>query len=382
LFDYPDPLPEDEQIVSAKMIESVGNQKPQISDPFTLAINSIRGQTFELFAKAVELDTENNNGSEKKELSTDFKKIYEHLLAKEETRAIMFMFGRYLPFFFYRDRDWLKNNLMGIFQTEKGKEYFCLAAWEGYLTNNLYREIFEDEEFQKLYFQAIELTVKDYPNQKHFMNPDEGLAQHFALAYMHFNFTFGNELFDYFWESRTIDKHIAFVDRLGRSFITSDNPEILKFINEDENARKKLKDIWCWLLDNYPDPRVFKEIGFWINLDKGIFQVDELASYLAETLVKTDGYLKWDIGLRKNIVALAKGSKKNTVEIARLYLLEGGVRNKSNSLYFFLDEKWIEAFRILYAYPATKQATSDLINDLIHEGGNHFWPLKEVLEHS
>ncbi len=91
---------------------------------------------------------------------------------------------------------------------------------------------------------------------------------------------------------------------------------------------------------------------------------------------------KWDIGLRKNIVALAKGSKKNTVEIARLYLLEGGVRNKSNSLYFFLDEKWIEAFRILYAYPATKQATSDLINDLIHEGGNHFWPLKEVLEHS
>ncbi len=381
-LNYPDPLPEDEKIESAKMTESIGNQKPLVSDPFTLAINSIRGQAFELFVKTVELDTENNNGSETIEIPADLKKMYEHLLSKEDTRAIMFLIGHYLPSFFYRDTNWLKSNLSKIFPSETGKEYLYLAAWEGYLTNNLYREIFSDEEFQKLYKQAIELPEKDYPNQKHFTNPDEGLAHHFALAYIHFNFMFGNELFDYFWETGIMDQHIAFVDRLGRSYITSENPEILKLINEDTNVRKKLIDLWCWLLEKYPDPIVFKEIGFWVNLNKGIFHADELADLLARTLSKTEGYLKWDIGLRENIVELAQASPENTIEIARLFLLEGGIRKKSNSLFFLLDEKWIDAFRILFTNPATKQATESLINDLIHEGGSHFWPLKVVLDRS
>lgn len=382
LFDYPDPIPDDEQVASAKMTESVGGQEPLVSDPFTLAINSIRGQAFELFVLAVELDREKDDGFESVELSADIKKLYEYLLNKEETRAIMFMFGHYLPTFFFRDKNWLKSILNKIFPTDKEKEYLYLAAWEGYLTNNLYVDIFEDEEFQRLYKRAIVMTEKDYPHQKHFTDPDEGVAQHFALAYMVTDFEFSSELFDYFWTDGSIGQHIAFVDRLGRSFVTSQNPKAMNLLREDESARRKLKDMWDWLLDNYPDPRVFDGIGFWIDLDKGIFQANELASYLAKTLAKTDGYLKWDIGLQENIVALAKNSPEDTVEIARLYLLEGGVREGINSLHFILDEKWIEAFLILYTQPATKQATLSLINDLIREGGNLFWPLKEVLESS
>ncbi len=382
LFDYPDPIPDDEQIASAKMTESVGDQKPLVSDPFTLAINSISGQAFELFVLAVELDREKEDGFESVELSADIKKLYEYLLNKEETRAIMFMLGRYLPTFFFRDKIWLKSILHKIFPTDKGKEYLYLAAWEGFLSNNLYLEIFEDEEIQKLYKSAIVMTEKDYPHQRHFTIPDEGVAQHFALAYMVTDFEFGNELFDFFWKDGSIVQHIAFVDKLGRFFVSGENPRALKLIREDENAGKKLKNMWSWLLDNYSDLRVFDGIGFWINLDKGIFQPKELASYLAKTLVKTDGYLKWDIGLQENIVELAKSSPEDTIEIARLYLLEGGVRNGINSLHFILDEKWIETFRILYTHPATKQATLSLINDLIREGGNLFWPLKKVLESS
>ncbi len=382
LFDHPDPSPEDEQIDSAKITESVGGQKALVSDPFTLAINSIRGRAFELFVLAVELDKGIDDGFESNELSTDLKKLYKYLLTKEETRAIMFMFGHYLPMFFFRDKNWLKSILKNIFPTDKGREYLYLAAWEGYLSNNIYMEIFEDEEFQKLYKKAIVMTEKDYPHQKHFKDPDEGVAQHFALAYMVTDFEFDNELFEYFWKSGSIDQHIAFVDKLGRSFVTSQNPKALNLVREDKNARKKIRDMWDWLLDNYSDPRVFEGIGFWINLDKGIFQANELASYLAKTLVKTNGYLKWDIGLQENIVALAKSSPEDTVEIARLYLLEGGVRKGINSLHFLLNEKWVEVFRILYTQPATKQATLNLINYLLHERGIYFWPLKEVLGNS
>jgi len=382
MFNYPDPIPEDELISSAKMTETTGGHEPLVSDPFTLAINSIRGQAFQLFALAVDLDREKVDDVESEELSADIKELYEYLLNKEETRSIRFLFGHYLPMFFFRDKNWLISILHNIFPTGMEKKYIYLAAWEGLLSNNLYLEMFEDEEIRKLYKNAIVMTEKNYPHQKHFTNPDEGIAQHFALAYVVSGFGFGNELFEFFWKEGSEGQHIAFVDRLGRSFVTSQNPKALNLLRENENARRKIKGMWDWILDNYPDPKIFDGIGFWIDLDKGIFQASELASYLAKTLVKTDGYLKWDIGLQENIVALANGSPEDTVEIARLYLLEGGVRKGLNSLHFSLDEKWIEAFRILYKQPATKQPALSLINDLIGEGGNLFWKLKEILENS
>ncbi len=383
LFNYPDPLPEDEKIESAKITETAGDQQLLVSDPFTLAINSIRGQAFELFILVIEnLEEKKENSYGVNKLSTIFTEVYEKLIEKEKTRAIMFMFGHYLPFFFYRDKNWVKSILNKIFPTDEEKKYLCLAAWEGYLTNNLYLEIFEEKDFQKLYKKAIVMTVNDYPNQRHFTDPEKGIARHLALAYMVIDFTFGDELFDYFWTEGNIKQHTAFVDMLGRSFISSENPRALKLVSEDKNAREKIKDMWCWLLENYSDPSVFNGIGFWINLDKKIFNANELASYLAKTLVKTGGYLEWDVGLRDNIVALAKSSPEDTVEIARLFLLEGGVRKGTNSLYFFLDEKWIETFRILYRLSMTKQKTIDLINDLILEGGRYFWSLKKVLENS
>ena len=379
LFDYPDPKPEDESIDSAKMVMSVRGQEPIVSDPFTLAINSVRGQAFELFVSAVELDTKDHDGSEIIGFSRDIKNLYENLIYKEETRAIMFMIGRYLPTFFFRDKNWLESIMKAIFPKANEKKYLYLAAWEGYLTNNFYLELFEDENFQKLYQNAIVMNEKDYPHQKHFTNPDEGLAHHFALAYVVTDFGFENELFNYFWTDGIIDQHTEFVKKLGRFFISSENPRALKLIKDDENASKKLKAMWEWLLNNYPDSSIFEGIGFWIDLDKGIFNVNDLASYLAKTLGKTNGYLKWDVGLRENIVELAKNSPEDTVEIARLFLLEGGVRKGINSLHFILDEKWIEAFRVLYKRTATKQATLSLINFLIQEGGNYFWPLKEVI---
>ena len=379
-FEYPDPKPEDEKIVSAKITISNNNQEQLVADPYTLAINSIRGKAFELLALAVESDSKKNYDSKQVELSADLKRLFESLLVREETRAIMFLFGRYVPFFFFRDKNWLKSLLNKIFPTDNEKKYLYLAAWEGYLSNNLYLEIFKEKMFQNLYKRAIVLSEKDYPHQKHFTDPDEGIASHFALAYIVMDFGFGNELFDYFWKDGSTEQHIAFVNRLGRIFVSSENPKVIQLISKDENAKQKLKDMWSWLLENHTNvPSIFDEIGFWIDLDKGIFQVKELANFLVRTLVITNGYLKWYIGLQENIVALAKGSPEDTVEVARLYLLEGGVRQKSNMLYYKIGEEWIDAFRILYTQPATRQITYSLINDLIREGRSYFWPLTALV---
>ena len=64
------------------LIYYLGGQVPLVSDPFTLAINSIRGQALELFTLAVELDRENDDSFESVELSADIKKLYKYLLRK------------------------------------------------------------------------------------------------------------------------------------------------------------------------------------------------------------------------------------------------------------------------------------------------------------
>lgn len=379
LFEYPDPVPEDESIESAKMTEAVGWQEPTVSDPFTIAINSIRGQAYEIFTLAVGLDTKSDREGKNTEINNDLKIMYKTLLDHEETRAIMFLFGHYVPFFYYKDKNWLKSNLYQIFPTEKEKKYQYLAAWEGFLTNNLFVDMFKEEEFQSLYKRAIVMTEKEYPHQKHFTDPDEGVAKHLALAYMTNDFDTKNTVFDFFWRNGNLTQHTTFIDKLGKSFITTKNEKVTSFITTNEIAKKKLIDLWEWLLQNYTDPGVFNGIGFWINLDKEIFQAEKLAKLLKSTLKQTNGYLQWYIGLKDNIVELAKQAPEDTVEILRLYLLVGGVRNKLNTFYFILQDEWVTVFDILYSTEVSKQATISLINDLIKEGGSSFWPLKKVL---
>jgi hypothetical protein len=374
-FSFPDPTPMDEQIISAKITVSSSGKDTHVCDPFSLAINSIRGKGFELFALAVQLDTEKDA-----DLSDDIKRLYEGLLNTEKTRALFFLFGRYLPMFYFRSKFWIKSILNKVFPPEIESKYLYLAAWEGFISNGLYLDMFEDEDIQQLYRNAIVLIDKDYPHQEHFINPEEVVSQHFALAYVISDFEFGNELFEFFWDKGRLEQHIAFVDWLGRSFITTQNPKSINFLKEDENARKKIKDMWGWILDNYNDPSIFDGIGFWINLDKEIFLVSELSHYLAKTLAKTNGFLSWDVGLEENIIELAEGSPEDTIEIIRFYILEGGVRKGLNSLYFIPDDKWMKVFEILYKYPLTKESTYSLINDLIKEGGSSFWKLKEVLD--
>jgi hypothetical protein len=90
------------------------------------------------------------------------------------------------------------------------------------------------------------------------------------------------------------------------------------------DIKKRIKDFWYWMLEKYTkDKKPFEAFGFWIDLDKGIFKGEELADLIKRTLEKTGGILDWDYALMKNIVRLAKESPENTLEILRLFLLEG-----------------------------------------------------------
>lgn len=383
LLAYPNPEPQDEELETATMkTHSPGDKEENyVSDPFTMAINSVRGRAFQAFVLFVYQDEKQFKKDDKIKIAKDIKELYEAVLKKENTRALMFMFGHYLPSFYFRDKNWMHGILTQIFPEEATKKHLYLAAWEGYLANNLYEEIFFDQEFQKLYERGLTLTGNEDSKRKYFKEPEEGIAVHLALAFVvyHEKFGFDHSLFKEFWE-QDVERQSEFVSFIGRMFVSGNNAQTNEQLKKDSESRKRLIRFWEWLLENYDDPKLFAEFGFWVNLEKGLFEPVWLAKQLKATLEKTNGVLEWDYALTKSINELAKAAPKETIEIARLCLLEGGVRGGKMRVPFMYGEEWFGALKALYDDAETKNAAYVLINDLIREGGSTFWKLKEITQ--
>ena len=372
---YPDPTPADERIETAQSkIQHTAEEGYFVSDPFTIAINSVRGRAFEALSRFVYQDGKRIQGEIK--IADNTKELYEDVLKSENTRALMFMFGHHLPIFYFRDRCWIRKLLPQIFPEELDKKHLYTAAWEGFLENHLYEAIFFDPVLHKLYERGLQLTKTDFPpRQQHFKDPAEGVAVHLAIAYMYYEkFGFGHPLFDSLWQKKDDSIHAHFVGSLGQIFILKDSSR--EFFEKYPERKERLKYFWDWMLDNCKSPKPFTEFGFWMNLENEAYDPAWLAERIGRTLEKTDGAL----GLHyyrivKIVVSLAENASKETLKIIRLYLLEGDARKNM----FLLDEGWYEALRILFGNSETKSDTKILINQLIEKHGAMFWELKKIL---
>jgi len=378
LLTHPDPSPVDEQF---KFTESASGIKAMhdeadgrwATDPLTMAINTVRGRAFEVFNLFVVLDGD--------KIRSDVKQLYEDVLRRENTRALMYMFGRYLSIIYFRDKDWTRRLFPLIFSKDAAKIWLYSAAWEGYLSARLYGEMITDPAIQHLYQRALFLKHSDFPpRQKHTKDPDEGIAEHLALAFMHSKeFGLDHKLLQAFWQNKNPKQHAHFVQSLGRFFILDDDSE--KFFANNPESKNRLKDLWDLLLQKQENQEVFEKFGLWIELDKGIFEPAWLARRVRKTIEKTNGILEWHYKDLTPVPQLAEAAPKETLEIARLYLLQSGVHgNEEETLWHWnYDNKWVEAFEILHSHPTTKAGATALINRLVGEGGRAFWPLKKIL---
>lgn len=377
LLAYPEPTPDREDPKDPIMTSSAGGKEQLVSDPFAIAINTVRGRAFQALVYFIHPD--GRELPEGAKIKQDVKDLYEKVLARENTRALMFMFGHYLPQFYFREIGWFQKLLPQIFPEDPAKSHLFLASWEGYLSNNLYRELFTDPNIEPLYYRGLSIAEIKETTRQYFKDPDEGLATHVALAFMHYeDFGFDHALFKKFWEVGNPTEHKEFVSFLGRSFISGDNSQVNEYLKKEPRAKECLRKFWDWALENRSESELFEEFGFWINLEKDIFEPAWLADHVKRTLEKTKGKMDWDYGLTKSVIKLSQESPADTIAIAHLIFLDGGVLANHPRRQFYVEAEWFDAFKNLYVNPQTKKETDKLINDLIEKGGNPFWGLKEV----
>lgn len=365
LLSYQDPAPKDEDYRTAKMTTSSAETGKLVSSPFSMAINSVRGSAFQAFILFVYRDGD--------PLKVDVKKLYEKTINNENTKAIYFMFGHYLSTFYYGDKRWLVGLLPKIFPGNNQQLY--LAAWEGYISANLFEEIFGESEIQKLYKIGLTLTKKIDPKREFFRDPEQGIAVHVALAYIHYeNFDEDNELFKKFWNDGTETQHAEFIDFIGRKYLSKkQGSKITKAMI------KQLESLWDFILNNCKHEGSLTDFGSWINVERDVFDAQWLAVKVNETLDKTGGALDWDYGLKKSIVKLAEASPKDALGIIRKHLLDYGVNMKGEHRPIFFETEWGNALKITYKNSDTKEGAVTLIDALVRDGGSQFWPLKEII---
>ena len=102
---------------------------------------------------------------------------------------------------------------------------------------------------------------------------------------------------------------------------------------------------------------------------------------MRKTLGKTKGDLDWNHGLTNSVVALSHASPIDMLEIAKLYLIDGGIRSKSQKrIPLRAEGEWFDALKILFNKPETKSGVFSLIDTLVREGGSAFWNLKAIIK--
>lgn len=380
LLTYPDPEPEGEVLESATMtVTDPQEQQKLVGDPYSIAINSVRGRAFQALAMFVYIDGKKFNKDEALRLSPDVQLLYDKVLEHEQTRALFFLYGHYLPTFYFRGAEWTLSHLDTIFPTDPDKYHLYLAAWEGYLAANLFEEIFFNEQVQELYHRG--LTIEKELSRRYYRDPEEGLATHLALATIayHKNFTFKHPLYIAFWNGADAKQKGEFVSNIGRLYVASDTDRLSEFLAKDPDARQVLRDIWDWVLENCNEPEVFAEFGFWMALKKDIFEAKWLTKHIRLTLEKSGGDLEWDHGFTQIIEELCAASPEDFISIARSYLLEGAIKKGRFMRPMRYDQQWFTVFTTLYNKPKTQTATLELINELLEKGGSDYWELKKVI---
>lgn len=157
-------------------------------DPMTLAINTVRGEAIHAvvnYGLWLARNQSKDAPQHANKMPAEMQQVLDDHLdpSKDFSLAIRSVYGWRLPNLFYLNREWVVSNLEIIFPPQEEMRAFFMAALEGYISNNIYNDIFDT--LKKVYWNAIALLGTNQNKAGYrAADIDERLPQHLMVVYI------------------------------------------------------------------------------------------------------------------------------------------------------------------------------------------------------
>ncbi len=289
-------------------------------DPFTMSINTVRGTAFHaLFSYIIWCNNLLKDNSNKTIFDEAKKILNDHLDCNiEPTLTIHSVYGYYFPLLHFYDYKWAKENISKIFpKDDLGKRY---SAWETYLSNNIYYDIFKLLEDR--YEWAID-ELSSVPERRYWIDPVTKLINHLMIIY--FNHSEDSICRKFFSKATDNQKGMA-VSFIGRYYIYNKKSEVEEIQDID-----RFKEFWEWRLIGSNSIDELKEFGWWIKKD--IFDNEWLLKRLHETLLKTKSIISAEIEVIEELLKFVDEYPLQTSEV--LYFM---IKSKNPEMHYMILE--------------------------------------------
>jgi len=342
-----------------KYEEEYGGQN---MDPFTMSINTVRGQAMHAFFRFLEwLKNTGQNYEEPKYIH-----LLDHHLNNDQTLTSRSVFGCYFPFLDFLIPDWTEVNAQTIFPEEKSKRAYFNAALKGLAYRSHVENLMGKYDF--LFDLIIESLKETNPMDWSFNPQFYATLAWRGLLFKQIGFD------EHSYARKLIEINNRDINRIFVASFRSINEQNPKALNQKEST---LKEIWTYFIENEPQlindgstppgRTVLSQFGYWFA-SKEVFDDKEKLNLYHQTVIKNP--FSYDV---ESVYS----------ELERLSHMSEHLQKIGEILKDFKPLRWDiyspkrtemtkNILRLLAAKPDTEGLSKDIRKTLIEKGYDQF----------
>lgn len=251
-------------------------------DPMTLAINTIRGEAMHAVINYGLWVARNlKDKTVEVKIPQEVTDVLDKHLDKNQdpSLAIHSIYGWRTPNIWYLNKPWFVANREKIFP--KDSPTYLLAAWEGYLANNVIKEVFKLLRQQSFDFIQHLGTFEKKGFRAN--DVDQKFPQHIMVAYV--SDDENDDLVDYFFKNAPVKARAEALNFAGRVILRSQED-----LRDKEQTLKRLGELWEKRISLSPketDVEELMELGWWLKFSP--VGEKETLELMTKTLERTNG---------------------------------------------------------------------------------------------
>ncbi len=328
-------------------------------DPMTLAINTIRGEAMHAvinYGLWVARNLEDKTVEIKiPQKVTDV--LDKHLDKNQDTSlAVHSIYGWRAPNISYLNKPWLEANKEKIFP--KDSPEYLLVAWEGYLSNNVIKEVFQI--LKPLYFEFIPFLGNFEKRGFRVNEVDQRFPQHIMVLYV--SDAENDDLVEFFFEHAPAKARAEALNFAGRVVLRQQDG-----LRYKEQVLKRLAELWekrISLPSDTIEVEELQELGWWFKFSP--IRKKETLELMTKTLELTNG--KIDVPY-EIVEELVKYVPEYPLESIKLLQLLAEAERESHEITYKRNE-YREVFRLIKEgnNKEAKQIKDEVINHLGSKG--------------